>query len=445
MECIPQNKDCTQEILSKVTSVVNVALNVATSGVFGELATAAKGVQIGVRCTQQLYNVATKIVGLIDEVETGGQVDTTTDQIVFAVMKSDFVVYDLPAAVATCIGIPIPAGLNTAKEIVDIVKTIVDMIVNNKLSGVNLLNFDTFLNATKTEVPAVAKTVSSLSTADQEYLQKLVSSGITCGTDIYSIVNKIVAAIQELKTSAPSSPVDIIKFALSNSDLVLKDLPAAASTCVNTTTGFSSRDEILKTVHTIIDQVIEASSQNGNPVSTADYAITIANMGLDAIALFDPTGIAAMASEFIQPICGPTAYIGDIDDGPADQALGLNTIEKAFRNSTGTWTAKGDGQLKLTFVSVDTEDVRVNVMSGGQKLYEVPVKKGETVQWTKPLAEFEGKTLYLDRWRAGFFGIPGTGGGSLLAWVPSHATIGGLDLTVKINPTSFSDHALRRN
>jgi hypothetical protein len=213
---------------------------------------------------------------------------------------------------------------------------------------------------------------------------------------------------------------------------------------VNVTTGFTSRDEILKTVHTIIDKVVEASSQNGNPVSTADYAITITNMGLDAIALFDPTGIAAMASEFIQPICGPTAYIGDIDDGPADKALGLRTVEKAFRNSTGTWTAKGDGQLKITFTSVDDLDVRVNIMSGGQKLYEVPVKQGTTVVWTKPLSEFQGKTLYLDRWRAGFFGIPGTGGGSLLVWVPNHAASGSLDLQCKINPTSFSDHSLRR-
>jgi hypothetical protein len=444
MECIQQNKDCTKEILGKVTSVANVAINVATSGVFGQISKAAKGVQIGVRCGQQLFNTVKKITALIDEVETGGKVDTTKDQIVFAIMKSDFAVYDLPAAVATCIGVPIPSGLDKAKEIVDVVKTIVDMIVNKKLSGVNLLDFQTFLNATKNEVPAVSKSVSSLSPTDEAYLKNLVNQGITCGTDIYSIVNKIVAAIQELKTKAPTSPVDVVKFAMSNSDLVLKELPAAASTCVNVTTGFTSRDEILKTVHTIIDKVVEASSQNGNPVSTADYAITITNMGLDAIALFDPTGIAAMASEFIQPICGPTAYIGDIDDGPADKALGLRTVEKAFRNSTGTWTAKGDGQLKITFTSVDDLDVRVNIMSGGQKLYEVPVKQGTTVVWTKPLSEFQGKTLYLDRWRAGFFGIPGTGGGSLLVWVPNHAASGSLDLQCKINPTSFSDHSLRR-
>jgi hypothetical protein len=415
---------------------------VATSGVFGQLSSAAKGVQVGVRCGQQLFSVVNKVVGYIDEVETGGNVDTTKEQLLFLLNKTDFVVYDLPVAVATCIGVPVPSGLTQAKEIVDAVKSVVNMIVNNKLSGVNLLDFSTFLNATTTEVPTVSASVSSLSTTDADYLKNLVSSGISCGTELYSVVNKIVAAVQELKTSNPKSAIDVIQFAVLNSNLVLKDLPAAASSCVNTTTGFSSRDEILKTIHTVIDKVVSASSQNGNPVSTAEYALTITDMGLDAIALFDPTGIAAMAAEFIQPICGPTAYIGDIDDGPADQALGLTSVEKAFRNSTGTWLKTGDGQLRLTFASVDTEDVRVNVFSGGKKLYEVPVKKGQTVAWSKPLTEFQGKTLYMDRWRPGFLGIPGTGGGSLLSWVPLDVD-GALNFTVKINPTSFSDHALR--
>jgi hypothetical protein len=443
VECIQQNKDCTKEILGKVTSVANVALNAATTGVFGQLHNAAKGVQVAVRCTQQLYNTVTKISGFIDEIEDGGAGASKKDKIVFAVMKSDFVIYDLPVAIATCIGIPVPPELGNAKVIIKAVQIIVDVVVTKKIAGVSLHDVGTFLHVIKKEVPAVAQNVTA-TPADEAALKNLVKNGVTCGADIYSVVNKVIAAVQEIKTKTPSSPVDIIKFSILNSNLVLTDLPKAASSCVDTATGFSKRDEILKSAHVIIDGVMHASSTvDGKPLSKTDYAFLVSTFALDSIALIDPTGIAAMASKFVQPICGPTIYLGNIDSGPADKALGLKTVEKAFRGSTGTWAAKGDGQLKITFKSVDNHDVDINVIVGGKKMYSVPVKKGTSVVWTQPLSKFQGKTLYLDRWRAGLFGLPGTGGGSLLAWVPSHAATGSFDLQCTINPTSFSDHKLR--
>jgi hypothetical protein len=443
VECIQQNKDCTKEILGKVTSVANVAINAATSGIFGELTNAAKGVQVAVRCSQELYTVVNQISDFIDEIEDGGAGDSKKDQIVFAIMKSDFVIYDLPAAIANCIGIPIPPGLDKAKEVVGVIKVIVDVVVNHKIAGVSLKDVGKFLHVIKKEVPAVAQNVTS-TPADEAVLQNLVKNGITCGVDIYAVVKKVIAAVQDIKTKAPSSPVDVVKFAILNSDLILTDLPAAASSCVDTATGFSKRDEILKSAHVIIDGVMHASSTaDGKPLSMTDYAFLVSNFALDTIAIIDPTGIAAMASKFVQPICGPTVYLGNIDSGPADKALGLKTVEKAFRGSTGTWTAKGDGKLKITFTSVDDHDVDINVIVAGKKKYSVPVKKGTSVVWSKPLSEFQGMTLYLDRWRAGLFGLPGTGGGSLLAWVPSHASTGSFDLQCKINPTSFTDHKLR--
>jgi hypothetical protein len=77
-----------------------------------------------------------------------------------------------------------------------------------------------------------------------------------------------------------------------------------------------------------------------------------------------------MASEFIQPICGPTAFVGDIDSGPADKALGLTTVEKVFQGSSGTWNAHSDGQLSVKFTSRDDQDVDCYTVSGGQKVDE---------------------------------------------------------------------------
>jgi hypothetical protein len=55
----------------------------------------------------------------------------------------------------------------------------------------------------------------------------------------------------------------------------------------------------------IIDKDMEALSQNGNPLSVEQYGFTIPKMGLDAIAIFEPSGIAALASTYVQPNCGP--------------------------------------------------------------------------------------------------------------------------------------------
>jgi hypothetical protein len=443
VECIQQNKDCTKAILSKATSVANVALNAATAGIFGQLANAAKGVQVAVRCSQQLYTTVNKISGMIDSLEGGKITASTKSKVMFTIMKSDFVVYDLPVAVATCLGMPVSPAFKKAKDTIKVIQTIVDVVVNKKVDNVNLMDVGTFLQVLKKEVPGVGENIT-LTASDQATLKNLVKNGISCGSDIYSVVNKIIAAIQDIKEHAANSPVDMIKHAVLSSNMVLNDLPKAAQSCVDTATGFSKRDEILKSAHVIIDGVLQASSTaDGKPLSLPEYAMSLTHMALDAVETFDPTGLAAMANKFVQPICGPTAYLGDIDSGPADKALGLKTIEKAFRGSTGTWAAKGDGQLKITFTSVDTLDVDINVIVGGKKAYSVPVKKGTSVVWTKPLSQFEGKTLYLDRWRAGLFGLPGTGGGSLLAWVPNHAATGSLELQCKINPTTFADHKLR--
>jgi hypothetical protein len=47
---------------------------------------------------------------------------------------------------------------------------------------------------------------------------------------------------------------------------------------VDAATGYSKRDEILKTVHVVINKVMEASSQDDKPLSPEEYAISVTNM-----------------------------------------------------------------------------------------------------------------------------------------------------------------------
>ncbi|GMF39921.1 unnamed protein product [Phytophthora lilii] len=145
------------------------------------------------------------------------------------------------------------------------------------------------------------------------------------------------------------------------------------------------------------------------------------------------TGVSSAISEYFQSVCGPTQFIGEIDDGTDPNTLGLNTIKKAFQNSTMSWTKKGDGQVIINFISTDTKKVTVNIMSGGDKIDEVDVAAGAKVTWKSNVTALGGKTLYLDRWRLGFLGLPGTGGGSLMLWVPHAAQGGHLELNAKLN------------
>ncbi|RLN38137.1 hypothetical protein BBI17_008789 [Phytophthora kernoviae] len=132
--------------------------------------------------------------------------------------------------------------------------------------------------------------------------------------------------------------------------------------------AFETRDLLRKTFGVIIDQLIDTGTTDlGENVAEDEYMLKVANMGLVVLSTIDPTGIAYMASQFVQPICGPTAFLGEIDDGTLYDALGLTTVDEAFEGSYGTWTKSDDGVVHLILESTDTEDVTVVIHSGGDK------------------------------------------------------------------------------
>ncbi|KUF83476.1 hypothetical protein AM587_10000768 [Phytophthora nicotianae] len=125
--------------------------------------------------------------------------------------------------------------------------------------------------------------------------------------------------------------------------------------------------------------------------------------------------------------------MGEIDDGNELATLGMNALHKAFKNSTLSWKKKGDGAVIVNFKSNDTKDVTINIKSGGDKVGNVKLKAGGTAQWRSNVTTLGGKTLYMDRWRPGFLGLPGTGGGSLVLWVPISRQGGHLEINAQLN------------
>uniref|UniRef100_H3GBL1 Jacalin-type lectin domain-containing protein n=1 Tax=Phytophthora ramorum TaxID=164328 RepID=H3GBL1_PHYRM len=432
LECIPQNDDCALETLSKIGSVVAVALNAASGGVFGEILAVYKTAKWAVTC---VANIVTVIRGLIFYLRyrqtTAPEGDTA--ELLTVAYQTDVVVYDLPVAVCTCLGIQVPSGAKFADTVLKIVEGIVKQAITNGdeiiSTGENVLNLLTGAGALN----------STDSTVDE--LQDLIDTNSSCGYELKRLTDHVVRSVNEIRNTTPDALVDDIRVTVYQSSIVMNDIPAVTNYCMKEllgnktiTAAFETRDMLRKTFGVIIDELVETGTTDmGKDVAEDEYMLKVANMGLVVLSTIDPTGIAYMASQFVQPICGPTAYLGEIDDGRLYDALGLTTVDEAFTGSYGTWTKTGDGVVHLIFESVDTEDVTVVVHSGGDKYAEVDVAAGDTVTWDATVPELQDKNMYLDRWRPGLLGLPGSGGGSLLLWIPRSSEGGHLEMHVRIN------------
>eukprot|EP00644_Phytophthora_capsici_P003815 jgi/Phyca11/564509/estExt2_Genewise1.C_PHYCAscaffold_150132 len=438
MECIPQSDDCALEVITKVQSVATVALNAATSGVFGQLSTASAAVQQGVKCGQKLFTVVNDIVKYAEDLRTNFP-NGTGQEIISLLNNSNIVVKDLPTAVCVCLGLDVPTDyLNLASDVVKVVNKVLtqQLTINHNLimsSTDSFLKF--FRNTTMGNVTRDldAETVTNLTA--------LIDSKSTCGFELKRLTDRVIIKVGDMREANPAATNEDLRTEMSHSSLVLNDVPTVTNKCMGELltkkkpyAAYQTRDVLRKTFGVIIDQLIDKSTTDmGVAMAKEDYWVATANFGFLGLSAIDPSGIAYMMFNFVQPVCGPTEFIGEVDDGSATDALGLTTRDDAFRGSEGTWTKKGDGKVILKFVSTDDKDVKVIIHSAGKKFASLQVRSGETVIWCSTVKKLQDKTMYLDRWRPGFLGLPGSGGGSLLLWIPRSSEGGHLEMTVKIN------------
>jgi hypothetical protein len=424
MECIPQSKDCGIEVITKIGVVADVAIKAASNSMISGLI--GMPASMGIQCGGQLFTIVTKIVVAVGDIQQATP-DLKTEQLVAKILQLDLVSTELPAAIVKCAG----ANSSIATTVTTIVKKIVELIASR---GKAVLAPAAFLQLTKDA--GIGAPFTAMSTSDLDKFKQLIANGPACGMQLVNVLTRIVKYIVELKKKNTAITPEQIRVELTKTALFLSELPKLTSQCAASSSGsasgsaaaFDMRDLIRKALQGFIDKVIEGAYQNGNPVPPEYFALVAVELGLDKLSGMDSFGIVALVKEFLQPICGPTSMIGEIDDGPAAQALGLRAVGAAFNGSAGQWKKAGNGQVKIFFESKDTQDVTVNVWSGGTQIASVPVGKGKTVEWTKPVADLQDKTLYLDRWRPGFLGLPGTGGGSLLTWVPRSSAGGNFEL-----------------
>jgi len=353
-ECLPQNDDCSLEIFTKAASVAAAAFNTATAGVFNAIFSQYKSAKQGFLCAANIIAVLKSLIFYLRYTQTTAPAGDVEELLAVA-YQSDVVLFELPTTVCNCLGIPVPAGMKYSSTVLVIVETIVKQAIT---SG------DQILSSATNVLALLSKSNATNSTADTtvDELQDLIDANTTCGYQLKNLTDHVVASVNEIRNSTPNAAVNDVRVAISNSSIVLKDIPTATNNCMgellsNKTldAAFETRDLLRKTFGVIIDQLIETGMTDvGANVKETDYMLEVANMGLTVLGGLDTTGIAYMASQFVQPTCGPTSFIGDIDDGTLNDALGLATVDEAFEGSYGVWTKEGDGIMTLIFESAVT-------------------------------------------------------------------------------------------
>lgn len=432
LECIPQNDNCVLEIAQKGVAVLAAIVNVATAGIFGAVVSIYQTKKREFFCAANIVGVLRSLVYFIRFRQTTAPQGTMEEILSFA-YQSDVVLVDLPVAISHCLGYEVPTTMVFSGIVMMIVEsTVKQAIINGDqivFSAKNVYNL--VFNSTAFHDPH----------SSVQELQDFIDTNSSCGYQLKRLTDHVIFYVNTYRMKHPKASINDIRVEMSRSPLVLTDVPAATNNCMSELlayksiqAAFETRDLLRKTFGVIVDQLVEtATTDRGHFVAEAQYMLETANYGLTAISGLDPTRIVWLASQFVQPTCGPTAFIGEIDDGSLYDALALTILDEAFVGSYGFWTRKGDGVVKLIFTSHDTKEVSVVIHSGGVKIDEVRVKAQGKATWKSTVSKLHDKTLYIDRWRANFFGFPGSGGGSLMLWIPRASQGGHLTMHVRIN------------
>ncbi|CAI5729148.1 unnamed protein product [Peronospora effusa] len=438
MECVRQNSDCTLEVSSKASAVAMAVIGTATFGIMGELFKMGKKLTWAVQCTNQLLLVMRDIIRYVRNVKTEDP-QTSQAKLLLMLYQTNAVVTDLPMAIIACMGKKIPSKLRLTQIVMATSQWMLLQALTYKDDIIS--SWERFLAFIKGA--NFTEAVEEITEGEIESLETAMKQNSSCGGDLKSLTNRVWMTVNEYREDTPGITDDEIRLKISESNLVLYDVATVTNNCMqhltkesNEETAYKTRETLRKSIGVIINDLIKSGkSDNGTSLDekATAYKWVVTGFSTISASMIDPTDISTLLSEYIQTVCGPTQFMGEIDDGTQDATLGLNALQRAFQGSSSSWKRVGDGAVIINFTSTDTKNVWVNIMSGGNKIDEVYVAAGGTARWMSNITVLGGKTLYLDRWRPGLFGLPGTGGGSLVLWVPIASKGGHLELQVKIN------------
>uniref|UniRef100_M4C4B3 RxLR effector candidate protein n=2 Tax=Hyaloperonospora arabidopsidis (strain Emoy2) TaxID=559515 RepID=M4C4B3_HYAAE len=439
-ECIRQSDDCGAEIYAKFVSGANAFFSVQIMNAFGEFSKLSKLTRVGIKCARAMLGTMRAMVNYMRAYKVSNP-EMPREHIVLALYQTSYVTIDLPVSTVMCM------GRSYNWQVLDPLSVVMGSV--QVLVGEILARHDSIMRSWGKFRAFLLRAnftyaVNDLNETEISSLKTGMKSKSMCGYELQRLTDRTWRTIAEMKEADPKISKDDLRVAVYKSDLMLNDIPTVTNNCMDQMimesdekTAYQTRDTLRKTYSVIVDDLIDkGKSDNGTSLSAKKYARVVADkvfMAIATVFYIDLTRISGFMSEYIQTICGPTQVIGEIDDGTDPKTLGFRTVGDAFENSTMSWKRKGDGIVRINFFSTDTKDVTVNMISASVMYDKKFVPAGKTVSWTTTVEQLGGKTLYLDRWRPGFLGLPGTGGGSLNLWVPRAKEGGHLELNVMVN------------
>ncbi|TMW64768.1 hypothetical protein Poli38472_011648 [Pythium oligandrum] len=432
LECIPQSESCTLQVLNKITAVGDVVVNLATGGI-------ATPLKSGLKCGMQLLTVTKKLVKFFS---TQGDAVKATDVVKAAAAKQPRVILsDLPAAIATCLGYSNTQALTEAAAAA--VKTAIDRFLakfdQKRAAKVNIVDPTQFISFAK---EAGVDAIEDASTKAElvELFKK--AANLQCGLAVKDLYDTFVDMVTTCRETTPKKTPKEVRFAMLTSDLVLKDLPEVAKSCIDMKMADADKQhlKLVQNMNAMIESIVETMVDNDvKRMQLKDLKRSMADLSISIAAIFDSTKFGALVKEFNQGFCKPTPPLTPTTEVDAAGPLKLKTEGSAFVGSAGKWQPTGaPPSVSITFTNSDTQHVDVVVYSGGHEYQEIRVDAGKSVPWVGPLADLEGKALYIVRRRACLLGFRTTGTSSLVVWVPDGAT-GKLSLTVPIKPPGGQD------
>ncbi|CAI5735567.1 unnamed protein product [Hyaloperonospora brassicae] len=438
MECIRQGDDCAMEVLNKAGAVFGTTLAIASFGTFMKLWTFPKLVVRSFDCANFMIGTMRSIIRYVRNIKTTDPT-ASTDKILNILYQSNNVVTDIPMAITFCMGLPFSRPLDIAGRVLTSMNWILLNAIAYKDDIISSWSkFRAFLiGANFTEA------VNRINHTEIGTLSDALKSRSTCGYDLRALTDRTWNTVNQLRADHPGISEDNLRLMMQNTPLVTSDIAITTNNCMdqliaesNEAMAYGTREKIRLAFSVMINQLVSTGkSNNGTSEDTREFMYLAMSKTFISIAVTgtDVFGIFGTSVAYMQPICGPTKFIGEIDDGTDPKTLGFTMLEKAFKQSTMSWTRKGDGAVIVNFKSADTKNVTVNIRSGGDKIDEVDVAAGGSARWMSNVTALAGRTLYFDRWRPGFLGLPSTGGGSLLLWIP-HASEGGhLEVQAMLN------------
>ncbi|CAI5742877.1 unnamed protein product [Hyaloperonospora brassicae] len=439
-ECIRQSDDCGAEMYAKFVSAANAFFSVQIMGVFGEFKKLAQPVRVGIKCARAMFGTMRAIVNYIRAIKVSNP-KMPREHLVLALYQTSYITIDLPVSTVMCMGRsynwqvldPLSVAMGSVQVLVGEAIARQDSILRTWGKFKAFLLRSNFTYA-----------VNDLNETEISSLKTGMQSQSMCGYELQRLTDRTWRTIAEMKHAAPNLSEDELRVAVYQSELMLHDIPTVTNNCMaqlvaesDEPTAYKTRDTLRKTYSVIVDELIDKGhSDNGTSLAATQYTRVLADkmfMAVATVFYIDLTRVSGLLSEYIETLCGPTQVIGEIDDGSDFKTVGLRLVGDVFGQTSVAWRRRGDGVVHISLCNTDAKDVTVNMISAGEKVGEQLVAANATAVWNATVEQLGGKTLYLDRWRPGFLGLPGTGGGSLKLWVPRARDGGHLDLFVRVN------------